>query len=258
MSSDGLPPNWYKYTTETGEAYYYNNETQETTWDKPLAKPPMMKSPLAALIPKASESVDDAPSEGGMGSLLADIKSGAKLRRTKTKEAVGVPLGKPVDESPTLTNSPNSVTSVSSSTPGHKTAAISSQLAGLFGDKGGSGAAGAAKGGGFAEIMRKNREAQAKKEAASSPVPNTTTAVHHGNNHTSHGHSSNANTANGNHTNGSMSNGHHNNGTATNGNGSLKGHVRKNSGIEGTFADPDRLAAIEEKLDKIMKHLGIS
>lgn len=254
MSSEGLPPNWFQYTTETGEAYYYNNETQETTWEKPVSRPPMMKSPLAALIPKASENSDDSPAEGGMGSLLADIKSGAKLRRTKTKEAIGVPIGKPLDEPSASNDSPSSVTTASTPSPGHtKTAAISSQLAGLFGDKAGASGAGAGKGGGFAEIMRKNREAQAKKEASSSPATSTT-----------NGHHANGSTMNGHHTNASIAstNGHHIHSSMTNGNGSLKGNALKSpsdsNGISATVSDSERLAAIEEKLDKILRHLKIS
>ena len=33
----GLPPNWTEYKTESGEKYYYNSVTQETTWDRPVA-----------------------------------------------------------------------------------------------------------------------------------------------------------------------------------------------------------------------------
>ena len=51
MSQVGLPPNWWAYTSDDG-TYYYNELTQETTWDKPqIASKP---TPAPAPAPVAS------------------------------------------------------------------------------------------------------------------------------------------------------------------------------------------------------------
>jgi hypothetical protein len=34
-SDDELPPDWVKYETPSGEIAYYNNKTEETSWEKP-------------------------------------------------------------------------------------------------------------------------------------------------------------------------------------------------------------------------------
>eukprot|EP00621_Florenciella_sp_RCC1693_P011310 CAMPEP_0182547480 /NCGR_PEP_ID=MMETSP1323-20130603/37509_1 /TAXON_ID=236787 /ORGANISM="Florenciella parvula, Strain RCC1693" /LENGTH=54 /DNA_ID=CAMNT_0024758791 /DNA_START=123 /DNA_END=284 /DNA_ORIENTATION=+ len=43
--ADNLPPGWLPFEDDTGDWYYYNETTQETTWDKPqlpkaASKPP--------------------------------------------------------------------------------------------------------------------------------------------------------------------------------------------------------------------------
>lgn len=36
MILESLPPNWQECVDESGNTYYFNSETQETTWERPV------------------------------------------------------------------------------------------------------------------------------------------------------------------------------------------------------------------------------
>ena len=55
MSQVGLPPNWWAYTSDDG-TYYYNEITQETTWDKPANKPTPAPAPTPAPVASVAAS----------------------------------------------------------------------------------------------------------------------------------------------------------------------------------------------------------
>lgn len=40
----GLPPNWEEHFDDDGTAYYVNNNTGETSWDKPSSSGAMTKA----------------------------------------------------------------------------------------------------------------------------------------------------------------------------------------------------------------------
>eukprot|EP00743_Colponemidia_sp_Colp-15_P007507 GILK01008114.1.p1 GENE.GILK01008114.1~~GILK01008114.1.p1 ORF type:complete len:750 (-),score=75.21 GILK01008114.1:177-2426(-) len=50
--NDGLPPSWKAYQTETGQTYYYNDTTQETTWTKPSASLTVAAVPSPSAAPQ--------------------------------------------------------------------------------------------------------------------------------------------------------------------------------------------------------------
>ncbi|CAN0108030.1 unnamed protein product, partial [Ascophyllum nodosum] len=52
-----LPPEWEKKTTPTGEVYYVNLKTTETTWDRPAAPRP---ASFPAAVPETSEMAQPA------------------------------------------------------------------------------------------------------------------------------------------------------------------------------------------------------
>eukprot|EP00603_Paraphysomonas_imperforata_P002516 CAMPEP_0114429594 /NCGR_PEP_ID=MMETSP0103-20121206/9574_1 /TAXON_ID=37642 ORGANISM="Paraphysomonas imperforata, Strain PA2" /NCGR_SAMPLE_ID=MMETSP0103 /ASSEMBLY_ACC=CAM_ASM_000201 /LENGTH=95 /DNA_ID=CAMNT_0001598951 /DNA_START=189 /DNA_END=472 /DNA_ORIENTATION=+ len=81
-----LPAGWFEYKTETGESYYYNESTQETTWDRPeppKPKPVVQETPAARPNPFGGGG-------GGRGGLLAGIQGGASLKKVQTNDKSGV------------------------------------------------------------------------------------------------------------------------------------------------------------------------
>lgn len=61
------------------QPYYYNESTQETTWDPPAPPKPVVKETPAA-----------ASGRPAMGGLLAGIQKGTTLRKTETNDKSGV------------------------------------------------------------------------------------------------------------------------------------------------------------------------
>lgn len=166
MSSDGLPPNWFAYKTETGEEYFYNTVTQETTWDKPRQNlPPPMPASMPPALPAARPAVaaarPAAAAGGGRGDLLSAIQGGARLKKVDTVDKSIAPGAGTVGGAP-----PSGGAARSPAAAAPAPAGVHAQLASMLG---GGGAA--PKGGGFAEIMRKNKEAAAKKAGAGAPAP---------------------------------------------------------------------------------------
>ena len=43
VQTDELPPGWIAVATDEGETYYWNQETQETSWEVPVAAPPNLR-----------------------------------------------------------------------------------------------------------------------------------------------------------------------------------------------------------------------
>jgi len=149
----GLPDGWFEYQTDDGQCYYYNEKTNETTWDKPV-KPAPKPAPAPAPAPAAAPAAAARPNPfggggGAMGGLLSQIQQGKSLKKVETVDtstvkgagqvaSVGAPVSSPVAATKPVLNIPG------------------------MGPAGGGGG----KGGGFAEIMKKNKEAAAAKAAA--------------------------------------------------------------------------------------------
>ncbi|OQR99865.1 hypothetical protein THRCLA_06357 [Thraustotheca clavata] len=152
-----LPPNWTAYKTQDGKEYFYNSQTKVTTWDRP--------APVAVeRKPKAEAPALGGGGGGDRGGLLAQIQLGKKLKKVTTKES-----------SPLDAVSPSKGSDAApSSNP--LFAAIANRAAGLKKTNRGSpshantptsdASSSHASSGGFAEIMRKNREAAARKQAS--------------------------------------------------------------------------------------------
>mmetsp|Transcript_18761 Transcript_18761/g.70987 ORF Transcript_18761/g.70987 Transcript_18761/m.70987 type:complete len:248 (-) Transcript_18761:655-1398(-) len=164
-----LPPGWTEYFTDEGEAYYYNAATQQTTWDRP-APPARRPAAMPPALPKtpprpAVAAAKPNPFGGGggagdKGDLLSAIRGGAKLKKTP----------KPVEKNVGLGSAGGGGGGGHGGHGGHGGGGgggggggFAAELAGRLNGRANGGGGG---GGGFAEIMRKNREAAAKKAAA--------------------------------------------------------------------------------------------
>ena len=54
MGSAALPEGWEEYFTDDGEAYYFHEESNTTTWDRPVAEE---ASPVAQKRAEATNEV---------------------------------------------------------------------------------------------------------------------------------------------------------------------------------------------------------
>ena len=113
MADDApLQPGWEEYESAGGEKYYFHPETQETTWDRPVAQqqtrrePPVPPQRDASSSSSSSSSLAAAPSsqpprpsplqgnaDGGRGSLLAGIRGFGKGALRKASRDNGAAAG---------------------------------------------------------------------------------------------------------------------------------------------------------------------
>ncbi|TDH66046.1 hypothetical protein CCR75_007126 [Bremia lactucae] len=213
-----LPAPWRSYKTKDGKEYYYNPESKVTTWTKPSGSSSTSKTPPKHSKSSASSSVSSSaasPAAGaGRGGLLAQIQQGAQLKKVKTVEKTLFATR------PTENSAPSGGTS--SFNGGGKMGSMMSAI-----KQGGnvrktpSTGSSPSGAGGFAEIMRKNREAAARKAGG-----NMAPCVHHSSSEPSTPRQI---------------------GTKSN---------NFETGSNSTFET--RLVAMEDKLDKIMAHFGIN
>jgi hypothetical protein len=220
-----LPDGWFEYQTDDGQSYFYNQTTGETTWDRPVAAP---KAPAPGGRPNPFGGGGGGGGGGLGGGLLSAIQAGAKLKKTETIDKSAAPgAGQVVDDGkkPSGGSAPAAASKPALTIPG-------------LGPVGGGGA----KGGGFADIMKKNREAAAAKAggaaatgpaASSSPTPSPVSAAPKvSSTPVSSASSTTASSAT----------------LSSSGGGVDPAYVKQ---LE------TRLAAMEAKIDKFMRHFGV-
>ncbi|CAI5714591.1 unnamed protein product [Peronospora effusa] len=228
-----LPAPWLSYKTQDGKEYYYNPETKVTTWTRPSGG----SSSSSKTPPKREHhKTNSSPALGaGRGGLLAQIQQGTNLKKVKTVEKT-LFAGHPSGGSVKGTGAGAGVGAGASAPAASGGGGMGSMMAAI--KSGGnlrkapssgmqkeniSGGASASNGaGGFAEIMRKNREAAARRSGGGS-APLT-----------------------------------HNCSSAPSTPRQMPSAPSSGGYENGSNSVEIRLAAIESKLDKIMAHLGIN
>ncbi|KAL4087933.1 hypothetical protein PRIC1_012364 [Phytophthora ramorum] len=81
-----LPAPWLSYKTADGKEYYYNPQTKVTTWTRPAGSAAPSKTPPKREHPKTSSQAATPTGGAGRGGLLSQIQQGAKLKKVKTVE----------------------------------------------------------------------------------------------------------------------------------------------------------------------------
>ncbi|CAI5744924.1 unnamed protein product [Peronospora destructor] len=182
-----LPAPWLSYKTQDGKEYYYNPETKVTTWTRPSGG-----SSSSSKTPSKHEHHKDnnSPALGaGRGGLLAQIQQGTNLKKVKTVEkplfasnssggsgkGTGVGAGAVAPAASGGGGMGSMMAAIKSG--GNLRKAPSS---GIQRENISSGASASNGAGGFAEIMRKNREAAARRSGGGSALTNA--QLHNGNN----------------------------------------------------------------------------
>lgn len=185
-----LPAPWLAYKTQDGKEYYYNPQTKVTTWTHPSGG--ASKTPPKRAHQKTSSGgsgSSSAPPAGGAGrgGLLAQIQQGTRLKKVKTVEKTlfAGPTGTVGDAPAGGSSAPSgaSAPEPSGGGMGAMMAAIKSggnlrktPGAAIQRENSNGVANGASGAGGFAEIMRKNREAAARRGGSAPPTHNSSSA----------------------------------------------------------------------------------
>nr|CCA24408.1 AlNc14C238G9426 [Albugo laibachii Nc14] len=196
MASVGLSPPWRAYKTAEGKEYYYNTQTKVTTWDHPTSSKNASKreSKNTSAVRKTSGSNNfkqdskprSSPVEGaGRGGLLAQIQQGAKLKKVDTNEKST--LSATINEKGT-NESNNGAGPMEGMSAMLNAIRSGGNLKKSFNrqENGSSevpdstarseGVANSGAGGGLAEIMKKSREAAARRGTANTGTSSSTSS----------------------------------------------------------------------------------
>ncbi|CAH0514977.1 unnamed protein product [Peronospora belbahrii] len=165
-----LPAPWLSYKTQDGKEYYYNPQTKVTTWTRPSGG--LLSTTQTQSKQEQSKSSSTSALGAGRGGLLAQIQQGTNLKKVKTVEKT---LFAPISSAqggagagekaiaPAVGGAGGGMGSMMAAikSGGNLRKTPSSSIQKENSSTGGNIASSSV--GGFAEIMRKNREAAARR-----------------------------------------------------------------------------------------------